>query len=789
MLRNFLKIAYRNMLKSKAHTVINITGLAVGLAATLLILIWVKYETSVDAWHTNKAHLFQVYETQFYDNKTEGTRTTPGLLAAEMKRVLPEVAFSTTMLYDQWHTFRSGDKILSINGAYAGADYFNMFSTKIVAGNAQSALSSLTGIAISQKMAAQFFGSSRLAMGQSLRIDNKQDFIVSAVFEDLPQNTSRTFDYLLSWDEVLQERPWLKQWDAQYPETFVMLHDNANAQQVSKKIKHFLDQYVSRQETGSFKIELGLQRFDEVYLHGHFTNGQIDGGRIEYVRLFSVIAIFILVIASINFMNLTTARSVKRAREIGVRKVMGALRPVLIRQFIGESMLITVIAVIISLLFLLLLLPAFNAIIQKQIELPFNQLSFWTRLTVITLVTGFVSGSYPALFLSSFNPVRVLQGTTKLSKAANGFRKGLVIFQFVVSIVLIIGTIVIARQINFIQSKNLGYDRENLVFMPLTGELKSKYPILKEKALNVPGIISVTHSSEAPTDIENDESDVQWPGKDQNEKIPFTIMSAGYDFVNTMKLAVLTGRDHSKEFPTDSTGFLLNETAAKRMGTANPVGQLITVWGKKGAVIGIIKDFHFSSLHDPIKPLIIRFGENEPLGSALIRTAPGQARQALAGLEKIGRELNPGFPFNYTFSDEEYNNLYNTEQVIGKLSGAFSFLSIFLSCLGLLGQLMFMTELRAKEVSIRKLLGAGISSLFVLLTGEFMLLIIIALLIACPIAYFSMNKWLQDFAYHTTIQWWIFALAALIAFAITLLTISVQSIKAAIVNPVKSLRN
>jgi putative ABC transport system permease protein len=789
MIRNFLKIAFRTMLKSKAHTAINITGLAVGLACTLLILIWVQYELSIDAWHKDSDRVFQVYEIQNYDNAIEGVRTTPALLAAEIKRVIPEVELATPMMYNQWHNFRVGDKILTLKGGYAGADYFSIFNIKMLEGSSRSALNTLSGIAISKKMADQFFGSTQTAMGKSLRFNNDKDFVVTAVFEDLPENTSRKFEYLISWEELLTERPWLKQWGAQASETYVMLRKTARANQVEAKLKHFLDNYNREQQQGSFKIELGLQGFNEVYLHGNFANGKVDGGRIEYVWLFSVIAFFILVIACINFMNLTTARSVKRAREIGVRKVLGALRSVLIRQFIGESMLLTVMAVIIALLLLLLLLPAFNGIIQQHIALPFNKLSFWIGLMIITLVTGFISGSYPALFLSSFNPVKVLQGTSKIGKGAAAFRNGLVVFQFVISIVLIIGTIVIARQINFIRSKNLGYDRNNLIYMPLTGELQFKYALLKEKALNMPGIQSITHSSEAPTGIENEETDVQWAGKAPNFKSPFTIISAGYDFVNTMKIQLLAGRDHSKVFPTDSSGFLINEAALKSIGYAEGIGQPLTVWGEKGSIVGVIKDFHFSSMHDPIKPLIIRFGENERSGSALVRALPGQTKQTLGSLEELNKQLNPEFPFNYTFSDEEYANLYQAEQVIGKLAGAFSFLSIFLSCLGLLGQVIFMTELRTKEIGIRKVLGAGTGSLLVLLTGEFMVLIIVALLIACPVAWFAMHKWLQNFAYHTTVQWWIFVVAALIAFMITLLTITVQSVKAVLLTPVKSLRN
>ncbi len=784
MFKNYLKIAWRNIARNKAHSFINISGLAVGIACSLLILLWVQNELDMDAWHKNSPRIYDVYERTHVDHKDAASYGTPALIAGEVKKIIPDVQYATQMAWLEPHNFRVGEKTLKLAGSFASADYFKMFDTRLLQGNAQNALNTLSGVAISHKMANQLFGSPEAAIGKKILLENTINLTVSAVFEDLPDITSTRFDYLLNWQKFLDENGWAKDWENAGPLTFIMLRPNADPVLVGKKIDHFLVNY-TRTQNRSLAPELALQPYNETYLHGNFTNGKIEGGRIEYVRLFSIVALFILLIACINFMNLSTARSVKRAREIGVRKVVGAERSVLIKQFIGESMLVTVIAVGIAVVLLIVLLPAFNQVTQKQIELPFTRPVFWIGLTIITLVTGILSGSYPALFLSSFNPVKVLKGTLKLGSGVTLFRKGLVVFQFVLSITLIIGTIMVSKQVDYIQTKNLGYKRENLVYVPLDGDLPSKYEVFRQEVMTLPGIQSVSRTSFDPTNIENGTRGVEWTGKDPNSHIMFTNTSVGYDFVQSMKLTLVAGRDYSKDFPTDSTGYLINEAALARIGYKNPIGQPLTFWGKKGTIIGVLKDFHFNSLHEEIKPLIIRFGEQEGFGNAVIRTQPGQTKQALASLQKVYKELNPNFAFDYIFSDAEYQALYQNEQVVGKLSDGFAFLAIFISCLGLLGLAMFTAEQRFKEIGIRKVLGASVASLFASLSKEFIVLVIIALLIATPISYFAMVKWLEDYQYKTAISWWVFALSALIAIVITLMTISFQTVKAALVNPVK----
>ncbi len=788
MFKNYFKTAWRNLVKNKVHSFINIAGLSVGMACSLLILLWVQNELSVDAFHKNGERLYKVYAREYYNHNIDGNYDTPGPLADELKKVIPEVE-DAIMLQEENHqaTFQVGSKILKVEGTGAGAGLFSMFNYPLLQGTPKTALGSTISMAISKKTANQFFGSPQNAMGKTIRFDNKRDFTVTAVFEDLPANASHKFDYAISWEAWQQDHQWAKEWNASGPLTYILLRADANPALVDKKLTNFLDTY-KKNQSAAFHVELGLQKFDEVYLHNIFKDGKIADGRIEYVHLFSLVALFILLIACINFMNLTTARSVKRAREVGVRKAVGALRSMLIKQFIGESLMLTALAVMIALILMTLLLPVFNEVTQKQMELPFSDAVFWLKLVAITFVTGLISGSYPALFLSSFNPVKVLKGTVKLTTGAVWFRKGLVVFQFVLSMVLIIDTIVVSKQVNFIQTRNLGYERDNLIYVPIEGELLNKYATWKDEALKMPGIQSISRISDNPANLDQQTNNVNWEGRDANTLISFEHPVVGYDFVQTMKLKVADGRDFSKDFHTDSNTYIINETAARKMRYAHPIGRTLTMNDRKGIIIGVLKDFHFRSLHEHIQPLIMQVEERYGNGLILIRTQPGKTKEALASLEKLCKELNPQFPISYSFSDEEYLKLYRNEQIVSKLSNAFAFLAIFISCLGLLGLVMFTAEQRTKEIGIRKVLGATASSIVQLMSVDFIKLVFIAIIIAIPIAWCAMSVWLNDFAYKITISWWMFALAGGIAVFIAVFTISFQAIKAAVANPVKSLR-
>ncbi len=788
MIKNYFKTTLRNLFRNKAFSLINFMGLALGLACSLLIMLWVNDEYEVDAFHKNKTQLYSVFERRYNDGKINAGYATQGLMADEMKRVFPEVQYATGNAWSQQSTFEANNKIIKEEGNFAGQDFFKMFSYSLLQGDAITALQTPLDIAISQKMAEDFFGSAAEAIGKTIRYQNKKDLRITAVFENVPKNSSAQFDYIINWQTFLENNEWTKNWTNNGPLTYIMLLKGTDEKAFEKKIARFLDNY-NKEQTPQSYIRLGIAHYGDNYLHSNFDeNGEISGGRIEYVKLFSIIAIFILLIACINFMNLTTTKSIKRAKEIGIRKVIGAARFALIKQFISEALLIVSIAMLISLVFVTLVLPQFNQFTGKQIQIPFDKLSFWVSLTGLLLITGFLSGSYPALYLSSFRPVRVLKGLSKFSRSALWFRKGLVVFQFTLSIILIVGTIVISKQVNYIQTTNLGYDKENLIYIPLEGDLAGKYKLLKSQGLQMPGIQSVTKITDGPTRINNGTTGVEWNGKDPNLKIDFAHAAVGYDFIKTMRLQVAQGRDFSKDFATDSVGYIINETALRIIGYEDPIGKPLTLWKVEGTIIGVLTDFHFNSLHTEINPLILRLGENADWGSALVRTEPGKTKEALESLKEICKELNPQFPFSYKFSDEEYQKFYTSEQVVSKLANYFALLAIFISSLGLLGLVMFAADQRTKEFGIRKVLGATPATLFNLLSKDFLLLVLIAMVIASPLAWIAMNNWLQDFVYRIHISWWMFGVAGVLAVLIALVTVSFQAIKAAIANPVKSLR-
>ncbi|MEX6686776.1 ABC transporter permease [Danxiaibacter flavus] len=790
MFGNYFKIAWRSLIRNKAFSFINIFGLALGLMCSILIMLWVNDEYSVDRFHSNGDYLYQIYERQYYDGKINAGYSTQGLLADELKKNVPELQYASAMdraaAPGASSTFEAGNKINKMDGYFAGSDFFSMFSYPLLKGKADAALSSPSAIAISRKMADMFFGDAANAIGKTIRYENKEDLEVTAVFDDLPANSSMQFDFVRSWIAYVRDNAWVKNWGNTSPSTYIQLRKDAEPKKVEAKIKHFIYNY--RQKDPASRTELALQSYPDKYLHSNFSDGQINGGRIEYVHLFTLVAIFTLLIACINFMNLATAQSGKRAKEVGLRKVIGAVRSSLIGQFIGEAVLLTLVSIFIAILLVVLLLPAFNSVTGKQLSLPFNYPMFWIILAGLIVVTGLTAGSYPAIFLSSMNPVQVFKSGIKAGWGAVFFRKVLVVFQFSLSVLLIVGMIVIYRQMNYIQSRNLGYDRDNLIYVPIEGDLVKNYSVFKNKAANVPGIINVSKMRNSPTIIEHHTGSIYWQGKDPNLEVSFADGVVGYDFVKTMKLEMAAGRDFSKEFSSDSTAYIINETAAKRIGYQDPVGQTIKWGNHPGTIIGVVKDFHFNSLHQAIDPLIMRLDENWSWGTILIRVQGGKTKDVLTQLEKICKELNPKFPFAYQFSDLEYARLYKSEQVVSKLSGFFAFLAIFISCLGLFGLATFTAAQRTKEIGVRKVLGASVANIAGMLSGDFLKLVGIAFIIAFPVAWLVMNNWLQNFAYKINIEWWMFAVAGFATVCIALLTVSYQSIKAALNNPVNSLR-
>lgn len=790
MIRNYLHIALRNLWKHKSFSAINLMGLALGIACSLLILLWVQDERSVDAFHRNSDRLYYVYERNYMGGKLQTWYWTQGPLGEQLKKEIPEIEGATAISWPGESTFAAGEKVLKQRGYSADADFFTMFSHPLLEGSAKDALNSPNSLAISRKMAIDFFGNPAAAIGKTIRYENKKDFMVKAVFEDMSPQVSDRVNYIMSWQAYVEDgNEWARTWGSTDPRTVVLLRPGVSATLVEKKMAHFLDKFDAEEKT--IRIELALQRYGDYYLRSEFKDGVPAAGRIEYVRLFSIVALFILLIACINFMNLTTARSVKRAKEIGVRKVMGAVRSLLVRQFIGEAVLMAFLSVLLALVIVVLTLPAFNQLTDKHITLPVKQWSFWASIIGITLLTGLFSGSYPAFFLSGFNPIRVLKASLPSGTRGDArFRQGLVVFQFVLSIVLILSTLLISRQINYLQTARLGYDRENLVYIPIEGDLGAKLDVFSAEVKRLPGVQGMSFLSNSPTGLNNGTLSTGWPGKDPNEHVRFIHAATGPDFMKTMKLQLVAGRDFSPAFATDSSAVIINETAAALMGyKKDPIGKPVFAGSYPMHIIGVVKDFHFQSLHETIMPLLLGMGTNRNFSMALIRTQPGKTAAALSGLESLCKRLNPAFPFSYQFSDLEYAKMYASEAVTGRLSVIFASLAIFISCLGLLGLSMFTAEQRTREIGIRKVLGASIPSLFGLLSRNFLGLVGIAFLIAAPLGWWAMHVWLQGYAYRTEIPWWTFAIAGLLAAMIALATVFWQAMRAARANPVRSLRS
>ncbi|PUZ26851.1 FtsX-like permease family protein [Chitinophaga costaii] len=797
MIKNFFLVAIRNMVRNKTFSIINILGLSLGMASSLLIFLWVHDEQQVDAFHTNATPVYAVYEREFSDGKINGGLWTQGILANELKRSVPEIKYASGFDGNQSATFEVGGKILTMQGAAADTDFFKIFDYKILQGRSANLLASPDEIMISRKMAVDFFGSVPAALNKMIRYNNSLFFRVSAVYENMPATSSDKFDFVQNWTFHLNAVGWLKEWIYRTPRTYLTLVPGADPAKVEGKIKNFLDTYITQGKAKSYRLELGLQPFNEIYLHSNFKNGVPDGGRIEYVHLFSLVAVFILLIASINFMNLSTARSVKRAKEVGIRKAIGAQRYWLVIQFMGEALLFSLLAIIIALVLVVLALPVFNTVTVKQIVLPISSMPFWLAITLLMCVMGLVAGSYPALFLSTLRPIKVLKGALKFSYGAVLFRKGLVVFQFTLSIILIIGTMVVSRQINYVQTKNLGFSRENLVYVPFQGDMAAhQYHTFKQELLNMPGIKDITRADQAPTDVHAHAYDTQWEGKDPNDKSVVLHTTVGYGYLKFLHLQLLQGHDFPESF-TDSdslewhaekAGYIINETALKLTGYKDPIGKPLSIFGRRGQIIGVVKDYHFSTLHDPIAPLVILLTDNLSWGLALVRTEPGKTREAMASIEKVYTQLEPKFPFTYSFADQEYQRLYESEQIVGKLSGFFALLAIFISCMGLLGLAMFTAEQRTREIGIRKVLGATEVTIFQLLSTDFLQLVGLAFILAAPIAWMVMNNWLKDYAYRTNLSIELFIIAGLATLVIALFTISFQTIKAALANPITSMR-
>jgi ABC-type antimicrobial peptide transport system permease subunit len=792
MFKNYFKTAWRNLIKNKAHSLINITGLAVGMAVAILIGLWIYDEVSYNKSFANYDHIAQIMQNSTFDGDVNTQQALPYVMGDELRRNFGSDFKNISMA--TWtgdHILAYGENKISKSGNYMEPQITDMLSLQMIEGT-RGALQDNHSILLSASTAKALFGN-QSPLNKTLKIDNQFDVKVTGVYKDLPYNSDfKDLTFIGSWQLFIDNTSWLQKftnpWSNNSFQVYVQLADNVNMQTVSAKIKDAKLKRVSGDDAAA-KPQLFLQPMSKWHLYSEFKNGVSTGGRITFVWMFGIIGFFVLLLACINFMNLSTARSEKRAKEVGVRKAIGSLRVQLIRQFFAESILVTLFAFVISIALALLVIPSFNQVADKRISIPWSNPFFWLTGFMFTLFTGFIAGSYPAFYLSSFSPVKVLKGTFRVGRLASLPRKVLVVLQFTVSIILIIGTIVVFNQIQFAKNRPVGYNRNSLITIPMSTEnIHDHFEAVKNDLQSSGAIAGIAESSSATTWFNETDAGFEWQGNSSSTQTDFNVVYVSTDFGKTIGWKVKEGRDFSSDFATDSSGIILNETAVKYMGLKNPVGENIRWLGKPYHVIGVVNDMITQSPYDPV-PRSVFVTNHDPQQNIDIRINPSEnMHDALAKIETVFKKYNPEQPFIYKFNDEEYAKKFGDEERIGKLAGFFAALAIFISCLGLFGMASFMAEQRVKEIGVRKVLGASVFNLWGLLSKDFVAMVLISFLIATPVAYYFMHNWLQNYQYRTNLSWWIFAVTGVGAVLITLLTVSFQSIKAAIANPVKSLR-
>lgn len=787
MFKNYLKIAWRSLLKNRSFSFINITGLAIGMAAAMLITLWIQNELSFDRFHSKINNLYVAFNRAKFEGEINCWSTTPNPLGPALKQEFPDVKMTARLTYTDKHQIDYNGKKLQADGFNADPTFLQMFSFPLISGNPNLALKGMNNMVITETLANKVFGTTNV-IGKIIKFDNKYDLTISGVLKNLPSNTRFQCDYILPWDFLTVQ--YGKQelfWGNNSYKTYVELQPNASIQQVNEKIKDITIRHSNKQEDN----EVFLYPLADFYLHNVFNDGVPTGGRIEVVNLFAVIAGFILLIACINFMNLSTARSEKRAKEVGVRKAVGALKNSLIGQFLLESVIIAFIAGIIAVILAQLCLGYFNSLVQWQLVIPYSNPLFWAGLLLFIVLTGVLAGCYPALYLSSFKPIEVLKGTFRSANALITPRKLLVILQFTFAVVMIVSTVIIRRQIQYAQDRNNGYDNGKLVYNWFSGDIDKNQTLIKNELLNSGVATAVTVTSQTMVEASSNSWGLVWEGKDLTAKIVFDQLATTGDFIKTMKPKLLMGRDiDPAQFATDSTACLLNESAVKAMKFKNPLGQIVDKDFVKWHVVGVFKDFIWGSPFEPMNPMFVMGPKSSWNNVINYRLNPNQpVSTSLKQAEVIFKKYNTAFPFTPMFVDQEYLVKFKDQQRTAKLSGTFAMLTIIISCLGLFGLAAYVAGNRTKEIGVRKVLGASVTSIAALISKDFLKLVITSIILATPIAWFAMHKWLQNYTYRIQVEWWVFLLAGLSAMFIALLTVSFQSIKAAVANPVKSLRN
>lgn len=786
MLSNHLRIALRNLLKNKLYSFLNITGLSIGLAGGILVMLWVSHEWSFNRFHRNLDNIHVLLQNQTQGGVTYTFQSMPGPLAAALRTEFPEVEWATRSSWSSKYLMSVGEKKTYEKGLYVEPDFFNIFQFPVLSGNPVTALREKDAIIITQRTAEKFFGQED-PMGKIIRVENELDLKVAAVIKDIPFNSTLRFDVIMPFSII--EKNNLDHintsWGNNSWQTFVSLHPKTDLAALNAKLENFIQ--TKNPEAIAHAMAYPLK---EQHLRGQFKDGKPNGGRIQVMTMLGIVGLFVLLIACVNFMNLATARSAGRAREVGVRKVVGAGRGLIIGQFLTEAMVMTFLALILSIAWVKMLLPGFNRMAEKELSLGWQDWQIWSSILALGLLTGLIAGSYPATFLSKFKPALALKGNV-ISNTNSGslLRKGLVTFQFIISIFLIITTLVIHRQLDYIGSRPLGYDAQNLISIPARGDMSTKFDLFKQELLQIPGVKSVSAGSHNMVSFGSNTSGFGWPGKTEDQDFLVSFTDIGYDFVKTAGLKMADGRDFSPEFGADTMACLLNETAVRKMGLKEPVVGTVIQSDTNMTVIGVVKDFVYNNPENTIEPMVL-FLTKENYNNFFIQFEnDGQWKNHLAKIESCSKKVFPAYPFEFRFVKEEYQKNFEGIRSTSKLATSFALLAIFISCLGLFGLSAFFAEKRTKEIGVRKVLGASVSSLWIFLSKDFFKPVLLAFVLTVPPAIFAMNKLLSNFDYRTELSWSIFAIAGLAALGISIFTVSFQSIKAALANPVKSLRS
>lgn len=787
MFKNYLLVTLRNLRKNGTYSFINIAGLSIGITCSVLILLWVFDELSFDKFHPKADRLYQVWINATFDGKINSWTSLPLPSYEALKTENSNIKNTVVTDWGGDHLFTVGDKRINKRAHYASEEFLEMFQFPLAKGNAASVLDEPTSIVITESMAKMFFGDAD-PINQVIRVDNANDLKVTGVLKDVPKNSSFQFDFLLPW-KLNETHDWIKRsmtnWGNNSFQVFMELNNVSNKALVEKSIRGL----IIKKDPSDYKRELFLHPLLKWRLNSNFENGKEGGGRMDFVKMFGLIAIFILVIACINFMNLSTARSERRAREVGIRKSVGSRRHELILQFIGESLFISTVAFVIAILLAQLLLPYYNNLVDKKLFINYQSLEFWVFAFALILLTGVVSGSYPAFYLSSFQPVKVLKGKIQVGKRGSTPRKVLVTLQFGFSILLIIGTIVIYQQIQHSKSRGLGYDQENLITVDYTEEIGKNFRPIKLELLQTGVVKAVTKSNSPITEIWSNNF-LGWPGKPESQKVIFSTIATEYDYTKTMGIKILEGRDFSEDFKSDTLAIMVNKAAMDLMQLKNPIGEKLDLWEKKRELIGIVDDVLMGSPFQPVKPMFIVLDPGWASAVTIRLEKTKDISAALKKIEAVFKKYSPAYPFEYEFADAEFAKKFTDINMTSRLASLFALLAIVITGLGLFGLAAFAAEQRTKEIGIRKVMGASVSSLVGLMSKDFSRLVIIAFVLSSPIAWWLLNHFiLSQYKYRIEIAWWVFPITGLIALIFALAIVSTQALRAAHANPAVSLRN